>query len=161
MSLDLETRIAKLEAVNDIKSLKIRYAMACDQNYSPDLLAPMFTADAVWDGGEKFGRHESREAIYDYFKGISGTINWAMHYIVGGDVTVDDDLTSASATWQLWCPVAMLVDGKSESVVLAAEYADKYEKQDGEWLFKEMVVNFTLQAKTDVGWGDTQFHLNS
>lgn len=157
---DLETRITKLEAVHEIKSLKIRYAMACDQDYDPELLAPMFTEDAVWDGGATFGRYDDRAQIAAYFGGISDTIKWAMHYIVGGDITVHDDLVSAHGTWQLWCPVSMLVDGRPEAVVLASIYEDEYALQDGRWLFKKMKVNFTLEAKMSDGWGENQFHLN-
>lgn len=158
--IDLETRIAKLEAVNAIKSLKIRYAMACDQDYDPELLAPMFAADAVWDGGDTFGSYHGSEKIAAYFGGISDSIKWAMHYIVGGDITVNDDLRTAQATWQLWCPVSMLVDGKPEAAVLAAIYEDEYVLESGEWLFKRMKVNFTLEAKMSEGWGETRFHLN-
>jgi hypothetical protein len=159
-SVDIETRLAKLEAVNAIKSLKIHYAMACDKDYDPILLAPMFAEDAVWDGGETFGRYDSRDKIATYFGGISDSIKWAMHYIVGGDITVHDDLVTAHGTWQLWCPVSILVDGKPEAAVLAAIYEDEYVQQDGEWLFKVTKVNFTLEAKMSEGWGENQFQLN-
>jgi hypothetical protein len=36
MSNDLETRIAKLEAVEEIRRLKARYADVCDTGYDPD-----------------------------------------------------------------------------------------------------------------------------
>jgi SnoaL-like domain len=38
--------------------LKARYADVCDTGYDPDRMRPLFTADAYWDGGERFGRYE-------------------------------------------------------------------------------------------------------
>ncbi len=42
-SPDLATRVSKLEAINEIRHLKMSYAAACDDRYSPEKLAPMFT----------------------------------------------------------------------------------------------------------------------
>ena len=58
MTVDLETRLARLEAVEEIRVLKARYAAVCDTGYDPDGMTPLFTTDAVWDGGDRFGRHE-------------------------------------------------------------------------------------------------------
>jgi hypothetical protein len=157
--LSLEKRVAKIEAERDINRLKMQYARACDEQYDPEQLAPMFAEDAVWDGGPTFGAHVGRAAISDYFAGISGTISWAMHYIVGGDITVNDDLETATANWQLWCPVSMKVDGEWTAVVLASTYADQYVREADGWKFARMDVHFTLQAAMAEGWGERQFHL--
>ena len=157
--LSLETRVAKLEAEREINRLKMVYARTCDEQYNPDKLAPLFTEDAVWDGGHTFGTHQGRQAIYDYFAGISGTIGWAMHYIVGGDIHVADDLATATGDWQLWCPVSMVIDGEPQAAVLAATYADRYRNAPDGWKFERMEVNFTLQATMAEGWGTRQFQL--
>ena len=46
--------------IEQIKQLKARYALACDNDYEPDTLADLFAEDAVWDGGF-MGRAEGRE----------------------------------------------------------------------------------------------------
>ena len=40
---DIEIRLAKLEAAEDIRHLKARYARICDTGYSPDAMGPLFT----------------------------------------------------------------------------------------------------------------------
>ena len=62
MALTIEERLARLEAVKDIKALKARYCALCDANYEPERLATLFLPDAVWES-ELSGRYEGREAI--------------------------------------------------------------------------------------------------
>lgn len=58
VSLDsLAKRIQQLEDVQAIKQLKVVYARACDDFYNPDKMAEVFSENAVWDGGESWGRH--------------------------------------------------------------------------------------------------------
>ena len=68
---DLARRLQVLEDIEAIKKLKARYCAYCDQSYDADGLAALFTADALWDGGEILGRHEGREAIRTFFRGSS------------------------------------------------------------------------------------------
>src|SRR5260221_6833983 len=61
--MDLEQRIARLEAIEEIKQLKAQYAQVCDDGYKPEGMVPLFTEDAVWaDSSGGLGRHEGREA---------------------------------------------------------------------------------------------------
>ena len=48
---DLARTVAKLQAAEDIRHLKARYARVCDTGYTPSEMIPLFTKDAVWDGG--------------------------------------------------------------------------------------------------------------
>ena len=66
----LEERLARLEAIEEIKALKARYCALCDADYDPDGLAALFLPDAVWDGGP-FGRHEGQEAMKPTAKGVA------------------------------------------------------------------------------------------
>jgi len=54
--------VRRLEDIEAVKQLKYRYAAFCDQDYDPDGLAPLFTENAIWDGGI-MGRYEGRDAI--------------------------------------------------------------------------------------------------
>ena len=73
MSDSLEAKIQRLLDIEDIKQLKARYAIACDDDYQPDALAELFTEDAVWDGGF-MGYAEGREAIRAFFANASSVI---------------------------------------------------------------------------------------
>ena len=100
----------------------MKYAKLCDAGYPTEEIGALFTADAVWDGGEAFGRYEGREQIKEFFASANDRVDWAMHYTVSGDITVADDSQTASATWYLWQP--MTFDG--DAVWLMARYDDKY-----------------------------------
>ena len=67
---DLARTVAKLQAAEDIRHLKARYARVCDTGYTPSEMVPLFTKDAVWDGG-RFGRYEGIDAISAFFDGVS------------------------------------------------------------------------------------------
>jgi transposase len=64
--------------------------------YSPDAVAPLFTEDAIFEGG-RFGNHLGRPAICDYFAGVSKQIIWAMHYMINPIVEIDDDWSMPKA----------------------------------------------------------------
>ncbi len=103
---DLARTVAKLQAAEDIRHLKARYARVCDTGYTPSEMIPLFTKDAVWDGG-RFGRHEGIDAITAFFDGVSKQITWALHYMIAPTIEVSDDLVSASGTWYLLEPCTM------------------------------------------------------
>ena len=63
---DLATRVQRLEDIEAIKWMITRYAQGADQYNNPDILLPLFADDAVWDAGERFGRYEGKQAIYDF-----------------------------------------------------------------------------------------------
>ena len=54
--LTVSQRLARLEAVENIRRLKHKYCWYCDQGYDPDGIIGLFAKDGIWDGGP-FGRH--------------------------------------------------------------------------------------------------------
>jgi len=143
---DLEKRIQELEDIEAIKRLKSRYAMACDDMYNPDKLEKMFVEDAVWDGG-LFGRYEGRQAIREFFAGVSKDLSFAVHYPIGPDISVDGN--NAKAKWYLWQTATF---NKTQAFFMAAIYEDKYVKVNGEWFFKEVIANILFQTPYEKGW---------
>ena len=105
-----EARIARLEAVEEIRVLKARYADVCDTGYDPDRMAPFFTDDAVWDGGERFGRYEGIDEIRGFFAGVSSQITWALHYMIAPVIEVSEDGQTATGSWYLLEPCTMTTE---------------------------------------------------
>src|SRR6185312_9099723 len=101
MALDLETRVAKLEATEEIRRLKARYAEVCDDGYDAKRLAPLFTKDAIWDAGPEFGRYQGHEEIYRFFDEVSDRITWASHLMIDPSIEVADDVENATGRWYL------------------------------------------------------------
>lgn len=148
---DLARTVAKLEAVEEIKRLKARYADVCDTGYDPERMRPLFTPDAVWDGG-RFGRYEGFDAIYDFFAGVSGQITWALHYMIAPEIEVDDDLAHGRGTWYLWQPCTVVGPDGPRAVWLTGRYADRYRLEDGAWRFSEVNLDCQTISPIEEGW---------
>ncbi len=142
MAGTIEDRLARLEAIEDIKALKARYCALCDADYDPDGLAALFLPEAVWDGGP-FGRHVGRDAIRTFFAGISGSIEFAAHLVLNPIIDVHGP-DEASGKWRLIMPCTVVETGKPEARWLLSEYDETYAKVDGIWMFRTMrvIVNF-------------------
>jgi len=150
---DLERRIARLEMAQAINDLKIEYALLCDDGYDGDKLKQLFTEDAVWDGGETFGRHEGREAIGVHFSGFQGNFTWALHYMIGPQVTaVSDDALTAEATWYLWMPFNQADGDGSKPMLFTAKQYDRYRMVDGRLFFSEIRVDAQSMGTMEEGW---------
>lgn len=143
----LEERVQRLEEIEAIRRLKIRYAELCDNNYDPDGLSSLFTDDAVWDGGEEFGVHRGKDAIKEFFAGVSSQITFALHYMVGHQVDIESD-TEASGSWYLFEPATM----NDQAAWIAATYRDRYRKVNGKWLFSNVKINLAFVTPFDKGW---------
>lgn len=145
----LEKRIQCLEDIQAIKDLKARYAAACDDFYNPEEMGEIFANDAVWDGGEDFGRYEGRDAIKQFFAEVSKDIEFAVHYFVQPIIKVADDGITAEAKWYLW--QACTLKG-NKAVWLAGLEFDKYRKQDGRWWKTEMRLELFFLTPYEEGW---------
>jgi hypothetical protein len=149
---ELERRLAKLEAAEEIRDLKARYAAVCDTGYDPERMVPLFTRDAVWDGGERFGRHEGMDAIYAFFAGVSSQIVWALHYMIGPAIEVSDDLETATGTWYLLEPCTIVTDEGPRAMLITGTYADRYRREPDGWKFSEVKLDCQTVSPLDEGW---------
>ena len=144
---NLERRIRALEDIEAIKRLKYRYADACDRGYDADALADLFTEDAVWDGG-LFGRYEGREAIRQFFQGVSSEIVFAIHYMMNPIIDVDGD--DARGAWYLF-QTCTFADGNT-AIWGAARYDERYRRVGGRWKFSRLNLISSFWTPFDEGW---------
>jgi ketosteroid isomerase-like protein len=143
----LDRRLRTLEDIEAIKQLKFRYADACDRGYDTDTLADLFTADAIWDGG-LFGRYQGREAIREFFRGVSTDIPFAMHYMMNPIISVDGD--EADGEWYLF-QTCTFADGNT-AIWGAARYDEQYRRVDGGWKFSRVNLISSFWTPFDEGW---------
>jgi SnoaL-like domain len=147
MSASIEERIQRLEDLEAIKQLKHRYATHCDDGYPPDLLAPLFTENAIWDG-HGLGRFEGREAIRAFFAGCSKTVTFAVHHVTNPVIRVDGD--RASGDWVLWQPIVFARGNRA--AWLAARYHDRYVRVVGEWRFEHVEIDVKALSPYEAGF---------
>ena len=147
---ELEERVQRLEAIEAIRRLKIKYAQLCDNNYDPLGLTALFTEDAVWDGGG-LGRYEGHDEIRGFWEVASKSFTFALHYMIGHTIDVDPPFTVALGHWYIWEPAT--VNGRA--VFLAATYNDMYEKVGDDWFFKQVKANLHFFTPYEDGWVKT------
>jgi hypothetical protein len=135
-----------------IRALKAKYAAISDSGYDPEKIVQLFTADAVWDGGERFGRHEGIDAIQALFEGFGRQIIWALHYMVAPLIVIDDDLEHATGSWYLWQPCTILDEDGPRAFWLTGKYYDRYVMQQGVWKFAEVRVDCYTISPFEEGW---------
>jgi SnoaL-like domain len=151
---DLEARIARLEDVEAIKNLKARYAYYCDHGYDADGMASLFVEDSLWTSNA-FGTYHGRDEIHAFQAGISSEILWALHFMICPVVNVSDDGQTASGSWYLIEFATMTrPDGTpgTDAVVMSAIYNDTFVRENGEWKFKSVSVEFHQVSDLDKGW---------
>lgn len=151
--MNVEARLARLEAVHEIRALKIRYARACDAGYDSSLIGPCFTEDAVWDGGEAFGVYVGNKAICEFFDGCPENIAWAMHFALCDDIEVAGDGLTATGRWYLWQPMTL----GDRAVFLVASYLDEYVKGEAGWQISHLALDVQALTPLDQGWVKQRF----
>ena len=154
---ELGYRVQALEDANEIRNLKAEYAAACDDNYDPDRIAALFVEDAVWES-EGLGRFEGREAIREFFRGISSHFIFALHYGLNPHIEVTGD--TARARWYLFmpCTVGDWPDGTDGRAMWRAGIDDEeYVRVDGKWMFKSKKSAPIFNTAYEQGWAKQRF----
>ncbi len=149
MTPELEKTIQRLADIEDIKQLKARYASACDDDYNPDKLAPLFAENAIWDGSA-LGYAEGREGIREFFAAASSLVPFAVHQVSNPLIEIDGD--TASGQWYLWQPMVF----QGEALWLSATYDDHYVRHEGQWLYQHLKLNIRMLTPYDQGPAKTR-----
>jgi len=100
----LEQKVQRLLDIEEVKNLIATYARGADRQNDPEIMAPLFSEDAVWEC-EGFGRYQGRAAIA---AGLAETgqrdITWTLHYMISPTVQINDDATTGTGHYYLWVP---------------------------------------------------------
>lgn len=129
---DLATRLARVEARQEIGQLPIRYAIAVDSR-DLDTWTSLFVPDV------RMGRHgQGREILRSF---IEPQVRWfyrSIHQICGHRVVLGPDEPDGTgpttATGSVYCRAEHEVGERW--IVMAIRYDDAYRRVDGEWLFE-------------------------
>ena len=156
---NLETRLAAVEAVQEIHNLKARYAELVDARYTQqgpkpaeevahiaDEIVGLFSEDAVWDGGADLGCWQGRDEIRKRF--LDPTLRFTLHYFVKPQIHVDGD--RATGRWDILAPVSF---GNGKPGWMTGVEDDEYVRIDGRWLHSSMKLSVHFMVPYDRGWG--------
>ena len=149
---ELRDRVRRLEDVEALRNLKAEYAAACDDNYDADRLAALFVEDAAWES-QGMGKYEGREAIREFFRGISGHFVFALHYGLNPQIEVTGD--TARARWYLFMPCTVGDTGKA--MWRAGLDEEEYVRVDGRWMYRSKKSAPFFHTTFEEGWAKQQF----
>ncbi len=128
--MSLEARLARLEAIEDIRQLKARYFHACD-NKQPDVVRECFAAGKIELRYGRIGDFDDREKMLAVFTELACQPHIVeMHHGQNSRITVQDD-SNATGIWGLYY---YMIDTRRQLVTqLAGVYHDTYVRRDGQW----------------------------
>ena len=149
---ELRDRVRRLEDIEALRNLKAEYAAACDDNYDADRLAALFVEDATWES-QGMGKYEGREAIREFFRGISGHFVFALHYGLNPQIEVTGD--TARARWYLFMPCTVGDTGKA--MWRAGLDEEEYVRVDGRWMYRSKKSAPFFHTTFEEGWAKQQF----
>ncbi|MGE3594152.1 MAG: nuclear transport factor 2 family protein [Dehalococcoidia bacterium] len=142
--------VERLEAINAIRQLKIRYCRFCDDGWKADAIAELFTADGVWEAGAGYGRHVGRQAIANYIGTLASTTTFSIHALRNDEIDVQGDM--ASGRWRTIVPVTVVTEGRPEPFLLFNDYQDDFRRSGNRWLFSHVRASVYGVASMKRGW---------
>jgi hypothetical protein len=157
---DLALRLQRLEDIEAIKVLNARYGEGADDENNVDIMVPLFWEDGVWDGGERFGRHEGHEAIRQLLQNSSKFITRMVHYYVYSFIDVAPDGLTAKGSWYLWELAHMKNPETLEwgPVWISGIHAAEFAKSKGEWKFTLLAPKLMINPFPS-NWDRTPFQV--
>lgn len=146
----LERRIARLEALEEIKSLKARYWYACDRKDVEAVRACFADGRVCIDYDGPAGVLEHRDQLFALFEATSCKPEMVeIHHGAAPILEIVDD-THATGVWGL---VYQLTNTATKLVSHAGGYyEDEYERIDGRWYIRS--ARFRVCSSTFSGYKD-------
>ena len=154
IKIDIETRMTRIESLEEIRSLKAHYCDLCDEGYDADALTALFTEDAVWDGGD-LGKFEGRDRIHRFFSNMPNVMSFAIHHITNSAIQLSDDGKQANARWYLLQTAT--VRAGNRALWLAGRYDDVLVRVSDKWKFQSVKIQTRFFTPHDEGWAETPF----
>ena len=153
-------RLERLEAMEEIRHLKQRSAVAADPYMDIDMLVGLYTEDGVmeftnWDTVLK--GHDEIRAFLEI-----NPFTWMFHCLIPLKIEVADDCRSATARWYLF-EAATVHNSRTKEydpVWVTGAYDDKMIKINGEWKLTHTALSQQILCKYEEGWGKTRVNLD-
>src|SRR6266542_3846948 len=145
MTDSLEARLQRLEDIEAIRRLKLRQMTALDAG-DPVGVSEVYAEDALWEGGGEW--RDGRQVIREVMTRNMSRTRWFFHVVENAEIDIDADGQHATGNWKLleW----YLSDGKR--FWMLGRFADRYRKQDGQWLIEHSLWSREVLPKCRRRW---------
>jgi hypothetical protein len=148
--VELEQRIARLEAIEAIKQLKAKYFAACD-NKQPEFARECFVDGPVDIQYGRIGNFDRADDVIEVFRELACHEHIVeIHHGQNPQICVQSD-THACATWGLYY---YMIDTRQQTATqLGGYYEDEYRCVDGEWKISKTAYQLVSTQVMDVAEG--------
>ena len=145
-ALTLEERLARIEALEAVRSVVSRYCVVIDHERTREALAPFFAEEAVLRNPA--GLTTGREAILDYYDGFfSSGVSVSRHHLANQRFTA---LRDGRVRHEAYFLMLMARDG--ESFVGFGDYDDVLAHDGDAWRFVEKANLVAAVVPLEEGW---------
>jgi uncharacterized protein (TIGR02246 family) len=146
--LDVETRLASLEAKEEVREFIASYCAICDRTDKIGDLVDMFTEDAVLRNPA--GVHSGRAAIECYYAAFfAAGVKFSRHHAVNQVITILEPGVARHESYF----IAFLGRG-GESKIAFGRYEDLVVKQADVWRFKDKHNDIVASTSLEAGWAE-------
>ena len=151
---DLESRIRKLEDIEEIKKLKATYCYLCDAGLGDpknrDELISHFTKEAKVDFGLGEGsQFEGPDGLKLFFGGVvPGSVSFCIHMVHNPIIEVNGD--RATGRWYYEAPTTDMATGDAQWMM--GTYFEEYVRENNEWKFSSIKTDWKYISPYDEGW---------
>lgn len=150
MTSDLEARIQRLEDIEEIRRLRMKYHDFTNTSRFEEIPA-LFTEDANVDFGW-ISKAKGTEEIKELFARIPRNLPFLKQFIHNHLVDVDGDRASGIS----YMDARYAVDG--ESIIVAARFVEQYSRTEKGWLISDFAVEVYFSVPIEKGWAGDQMN---
>jgi len=137
-TMDLEQRIARLEARTEIRELVARYCFTIDAR-DIEGIGQCFTRDGVFRSRDGAMNAIGRDAVVEQFHGRFAVLGPSNHFTHDHLIQFDDsDPARATGIVNSHAEVVR----NDEALWASLRYHDEYAREDGRWRFRERSLAF-------------------
>jgi ketosteroid isomerase-like protein len=156
METALEARIARLEAINDIRNLMADYTHYFDAGWrgagqDAAKVGALFTEDGIWEV-DSLGQTVGRAAIQAWCAANGHSAKMSLHIVMNPKVEVDGDRARGS-----WSGLIPLVNPQGEAQWVGGRYECDFVRRGGDWKIAHMRFFTAFQCPYEEGFGRRQF----
>jgi len=134
--MDLAQRVEQLEAREAIRTLVADYSMAVDDR-DVKTIGGLFAEKGTFGHADGSAVMHGRQEIVDFYNGRLGDMGPTYHYPHSHKITFTDAKTAEGI---VLAHAELSQEGKTYYTGL--RYYDKYQLQDGNWVFEERLLKF-------------------
>jgi hypothetical protein len=146
-------RVERLEAIEEIKELTQRSAIAADPNMDIDIFINNYTEDGIMEIVNWGTVLKGREEIAGFL--AINPFTWMFHCLIPLKIIVADDLQSATGRWYL-LEAATVLNSKTEKydpVWVMGAYDNDIVKTSEGWKFTHTRLTQEVLTTYEDGWG--------